>query len=120
MAWQKFEGSTSFTDTHDTIQGLAGNVTWFNEYEPIDEVRIAEVMLWLCKSMRLCCTIVGEYVMYRAGKLASHPNSLAHNIARLQTWSYEFALLSQEQPSPPFKLGAVEFEFHNGPCLVEW
>jgi len=33
--------------------------------------------------------IVGEYVVYRAGKLASRPNSLAHNIARPQTWSYE-------------------------------
>ena len=95
MAWQKFEGSTSFTDTHDTIQGLAGNVTWFNEYEPIDEVRIAEVMLWLCKSMRLCCTIVGEYVMYRAGKLASRTNLLAHNIARPQMLSYEIAKLLQ-------------------------
>jgi len=45
MAWQKFEGSTSFTDRHDTIQGIAGNVTWFNEYEPTGEDRIADVML---------------------------------------------------------------------------
>jgi len=87
MAWQNFEGSTSFTDIHDTIQGLAGNVTWFNEYEPRGEDRIAEVMLWLCHWMGLCCTIVGEYVMYRGGKLESRPNSLAHNIARPQTWS---------------------------------
>jgi len=66
---KKIEGSTSFTDTHDTIQGLAGNVNWFNEYEPRGEDRIAEVVLWLCHSMGLCCTIVGEYAMYRAGKL---------------------------------------------------
>jgi len=57
MAWQKFEGSTSFTDTHDTIQGLAGNVTGFNEYEPRGEDRIAEVNLWLCHSMGLCCKL---------------------------------------------------------------
>jgi len=69
MACLKFEGSTSFTDNNFTIQGLAGNVKWFNEYEPRGEDRIAKVMLWLCHSMGLCCTIVGEYAMYRAGKL---------------------------------------------------
>ena len=68
MAWQKFEGSTSFTDTHYTIHGLAGNVAWFNEYEPMGDDRIAEVMIWLCHSMGLCCSIVSEYAMYRAGK----------------------------------------------------
>ena len=75
MAWQKFEGSNSFTDTRDTIQGLVGNVTLFNEYEPRGEDRISKVMLWLCLSMRLCCTIFGEYAMYRAVNLASRPNS---------------------------------------------
>jgi len=68
MAWQKFEGSTSFTDSYDTIQGIAGNGMWFNEYQPSGEDRIAEVMLWLCHSMGLCRTIVGEYAMYREGK----------------------------------------------------
>ena len=34
MAWLKFEGSTSFTDRHDTVQDLLGNDTWFNQYEP--------------------------------------------------------------------------------------
>jgi len=81
MAWQNFEGSTCFTDSHGTIQGIAGNVTWFNEFVPSGEDRIAEVMLWLCHSMGLCCTIVDEYAMYRAGKLASHPDSLALYIA---------------------------------------
>ena len=100
MAWHKFEGSTSFTDSHDTIQGLAGNATWFIEYEPRGEDCIGEVMLWLCYSMGLCCTIVDEYAIYRAGKLASRPNSLALYIARPQTLSYEIAELLQEQPSP--------------------
>jgi len=110
MAWQKFGGSTSFTDAHDTIQGLAGNATWLNEYVPSGEDRIAEVMLWLCHSMELCCTIVGEYAMYRAGKLASRPDSLAPYIASPQTWSSEIAVLLQDQPSPTFALGGVEFE----------
>ena len=110
MAWQKFESSTSFTDTLDTIQGLAGNVTWFNEYESRGEDRIAEVMLWLCHSMWFCCLIVGEYAVYRAGKLASCPDSLALYIAMPQTWSTEIAVLLQEQPSPTFAFGGVEFE----------
>jgi len=84
MAWHKFEGSTKFTDSHDTIQGSAGNMTWFNEYEPRGEDRIAEVMLWLCHSMGLCCTIVGEYAKYRAGKLASRPHSPALYIVGLK------------------------------------
>ena len=77
MAWQKFEGHTSFADSHDTIEGILGNATWFNEYVPRGEDRIAEVMLRLCHSMGLCCSIVGEYAMYRAGKLTSRPDSLA-------------------------------------------
>ena len=105
MAPQNFGGSTSFTDAHDTVQGLQGNATWLNEYVPVEEDRIAEVMLWLCHSMGLCCTIVGEYAMYRAGKLASRPKSLALYIVRPQTWSPEIALLLQEQQTPQFTLG---------------
>ena len=65
-----FEGSTGFSDSHDTIQGIAGSGMWFNEYVPSGEDRFAEVMSWQCHSMGLCCTIVGEYAMYRAGRLA--------------------------------------------------
>jgi len=103
MAWQTFEGSTSFTDSHDTIQGTAGNVTWFNEYVPSGEDHIAEFLLWQCHSLGLCCTIVGEYALYRVGKLASRPDSLAlYNASPLQTWSSEIAVLLQEQPSLHF------------------
>ena len=52
----------------------------------------------------------GEYAMYRAGKLASRSNSLAVYIARPQTWPYEITDLLQEQPSPIFALGGMEFE----------
>ena len=78
---------------------------WFNEYVPSSEDRIAEVMLWLCHSMGLCCTIVAEYAMCKAGKLASRPDSLALDIASPQTRSPEFAVLLQEQPSTKFALG---------------
>jgi len=60
--------------------------------------------------MGLCCSIVGEYAMYRAGKLASRPDSLTLYIASPQTWSSEIAVLLQEQLSPTFALGGVEFE----------
>jgi len=60
--------------------------------------------------MGLCCTILGEYAMYRAGKLASRPHSLALYIARPQTWSYEIVDLLQEQTTPTFAMGDVEFE----------
>ena len=95
MASIKFEGTTSFTDSQDTVRGILGNATWFNEYEPRGEDPIAEVMLWLCHSMGLCCTIVGECAMYRAGKLASRTKSVALYIARPQTWSPEIAVLLQ-------------------------
>ena len=45
MAPQKFGGSTSFTDAHDTIQDLVGNATWLCEYVPVREDQITEVLL---------------------------------------------------------------------------
>jgi len=110
MWWLRFEGITGFTDSHDTVQVMLGNATWFNEFVPRGKDRIAEVMLWLCLSMGLCCTIVGDYAMCRAGKFASRHHSLALYIARTQMWSYEIAELLQEKPSPTIALGGVEFE----------
>jgi len=109
MAWLKFGGSTSFTDSHETTEVLLGNDTWFNQYEPRGEDRIAEVVLWLCHTMGLCCTVVGQYAMYRAGKLATRPKSMALYIARPQTWSPEFNMLMQETGTLQFELGGVEF-----------
>jgi len=110
MAWQMFGGSTSFTDAHDTIQGLAGKATWLNEFVPMGGDRIAEVMLWLCYSMGFYCTIMGKYAMYRAEILASRTDSIALYIACPQTWSSEIAVFLQDQPTPTFALGGVEFE----------
>jgi len=76
----------------------------------VGEDRIAEVLLWLCHSEGLCCTIVGEYAMYRAGKLASRPNSLTIYIASPQTRSREIDMLLQEQQSANFAWGGVGFE----------
>jgi len=60
--------------------------------------------------MWLCCSNVGEYDMYRAGNLASRPDSLSLYIARPQTWSSEITEQLQEQTTPTFALGGVEFE----------
>jgi len=110
MACQNFESSTTFSDSHNTIQGIAGNDLWFNEYVPSGEDRIAEVMLWLYHSMGLCCTIVCGYAMYRAGKLQSRPDSLALYIASPQMWSSDLAVLFQAKPSPTFAMGGVDIE----------
>jgi len=89
LAGQNFNGSTGFTDSHDTIQSKAGNVTWFNEFAPSGEERIAEVLLWACHSMELCCTIAGECAMERSGKLASRPVSIAiYSAYHPQKWSF--------------------------------
>jgi len=110
MAPQRFGGGTSLTDAHDTIKELAGNATWLCEYLPVGEDRIAEVLLWLCHSEGLCCTIAGEYAMYRAGKLASRPNTITLYIATPQTRSRETDMLLQEQQSENFAWGGVGFE----------
>jgi len=59
--------------------------------------------------MGICCTVVGEYAMYRAGKLASRPKSMALYILRPQTWYPEFDMIMQETGNPQFVLGGVEF-----------
>ena len=54
--------------------------------------------------------------MYRGGKLASHPQSIALYIAcPPQTWAEEFAVLLQEQTTPTFSLSSVAFVF-----VPEW
>jgi len=105
MAPQRFGGGTSLTDAHDTVKDLAGNATWLCEYFPVGEDRIAEALLWLFHSERLCCTIAGEYAMYRTGKLASRPNSITLYIATPKTWSHEIDMLLQEQQSENFAWG---------------
>ena len=88
---QMFDGSTGFTDAHDNIQTKDGNVTWLNEFAPSvesSEKRIAEFLLWAFHTLGLCCTIAGEYAMYRSGKLISRLNSIFIFIAsHPQKWS---------------------------------
>jgi len=81
LTGQHFDGNNGFTETRDNIQSKAGNITSFNEFAPSGEERIAKVLLWAFHTMGLCCTITDEYAMYRGGKLASRPDSIALYIA---------------------------------------
>ena len=52
-----FEWSHILTDTHDAVQSVAGNATWFNEFIPFVEgcrKSFAEVLLLLCYILGLC------------------------------------------------------------------
>ena len=65
LAGQNFDGNTGFNDSHDTIQSKVGNVTWFKDFAPSGEERIAEFRLFAFYLMGLCCTTACEYAMYR-------------------------------------------------------
>ena len=111
----KFSGTSSLTDTHDSIQGRAGNVTWVSEFNPVvkdSRKLIAEALLWLCFSFELCCAIVGDYAMYIAGKLASPSNFLTIYVAPPpQKSSNEIAILLQKQRTSAFSYGTVDLLF---------
>ena len=80
QAGKCFDGATTFTEIHDSVQATAGNATWVSEFLPVVEVpkkNIAEALLWLFYKLGLSCTIVGEFAMYIGGKLASHPDLIA-------------------------------------------
>ena len=53
-----FKASANATDAHATLQTVAGNATWLNEFTPGIEgfdKRIADVPLRLFHSSGLCC-----------------------------------------------------------------
>jgi hypothetical protein len=112
---KKFSGSSSLTDTHDYIQGRAGNATWVNEFNPVvkdNRKLIADVLLWLCFNFELCCAIVGDYAMYIAGRLASPPNFLTIYIASTpQKLSDEIAILLQKQRNSAFSYSSLDLIF---------
>ena len=109
LTGQHFDGNNGFTETRDNIQSKAGNITSFNEFAPSGEERIAKVLLWAFHTMGLCCTIAGEYAVYRGGKLASRPDSIAIYIAcHPQMWSSDIDVLWQEQLTPAFSMDSVE------------
>jgi hypothetical protein len=66
-----FDGLTTHTDAHDSVQTLAGNATWVSNFSPFvkgPEEIVAEVLLWLFYWLELCCAIVGAFAMYIGSK----------------------------------------------------
>jgi len=73
QAGKCFDGLTTLTDAHDSVQTLAGNATWVNQFSPVvkgPEKYVAEVLLWLFYRLGLCCGIVGRFAMYIGGKVS--------------------------------------------------
>jgi hypothetical protein len=110
---QYFDGACTIVDAHEALQAAAGNATWLNEFFPVVEgpkKRIAEVPLWLFYSLGLCCTIVGEFAMYRGGKLTSHPDLITIYIAyHPQKLCPEISALLQNSPIPAFSFDKLEY-----------
>ena len=72
----EFEWSHILIDTHDAVQSVGGNATWFNDFIPFVEgctKRFAKVLLWLSHILGLCFAVVCEFAMYIRGRLASPP-----------------------------------------------
>jgi hypothetical protein len=101
-----FNGTTTLTDTHDSLQTKAGNATWFNKFISVvqgPKRHIAEVMPWLFHQLGLCCVIVGEFALYVGGKLASHSDLITIYMAyHPQMLSSEITVLLQIEHAAVF------------------
>ena len=61
---EHFNGSANTTDAHNTLQTVAGNATWLNEFTPcidVSQKRIADVLVRLFHSLELCCATACEF-----------------------------------------------------------
>jgi hypothetical protein len=71
---KSFDGSNSFTDSHDTLQTDVSNALWLNEYSrPVQWYGISEIRLLLLALFRFdnCCHISGSFAAYTARVLRS-------------------------------------------------
>ena len=115
QAGKCFDGLTTLTDAHDSVQTLAGNATWLNQFSPVvkgREKNVAEVLLWLFYRLGLCCGIVGRFAMYIGGKVTSHPNLITIYMAyQPQNLTSEISVLLQITNTPAFSLESLDFVF---------
>jgi len=97
------------------VQSRAHNATRFNEFIPVVEgctKRFAEVLLWLCHILGLCCAVVGQFAIYICGRLTSPPYLLTIYVAYpTQKLSPEIRVLQQIQNTPVFYFGFFNFLF---------
>ena len=105
-----FEWSHILTDTHDAVQSVAGNATWFNEFIPFVEgcrKRFAEVLLLLCHILGLVLCSCGS-------------------VCHLHRWQTRVTTISanyihgipHSKLSPEILLLAVTFVYFKGVLLV--
>jgi hypothetical protein len=107
---------TTLTDAHDSLQTVAGKVTWVSQYSPIvkgPEKYVVEALLWLFYRLGLCCEIVGQFAMYIGGKVTSQPNLItiytAYHPQKLTL--PEIAVLLQITYTPAFSIERLDFVF---------
>ena len=114
QAGKCFDGLTTLTHAHDSVQFLAGNATWVNQFSPVVKgpEKYVEVLLWLFYRLRLCCGIVGQCAMYIGSKVTSHPNLITiHTAYHPQKLSSKIAVLLQISHTPAFSLASLDFVF---------
>ena len=114
QAGKCFDGLTTLTHAHDSVQFLAGNATWVNQFSPVVKgpEKYVEVLLWLFYRLRLCCGIVGQCAMYIGSKVTSHPNLITiYTAYHPQKLSSKIAVLLQISHTPAFSLASLDFVF---------
>jgi hypothetical protein len=115
QAGKCFDGLTTLTDIHDSVQTIAANATWVSEFSPVvkgPEKYVAEVLLWLCYRLGMYCEIVGHFAMYMVGKVTSHPNLITiYTTYHPQKLSSEIAVLLQITNTHAFSLESLHFLF---------
>ena len=103
-----FDGATTLTEIHDSVQAIVGNATWVSQLSPVvtgPEIYIAEALLYLFYKLGLCCAIVSEFAMYIGGKPASYPELIIiYTAYHPQNLSPEIAFLVQITHTPAFRL----------------
>jgi hypothetical protein len=109
----RFDGATSLTDIHDSMQTEAGNATWAIELLPVVETperKIAEVILWSFHKLDLCCCIVGEFAMYIAGRTPTHSGCITIYIGyHPAELTPDSSILFQITRAPAFSLNSLDF-----------
>ena len=71
---KKLHGSTSFVDKHTTLRTVAGNSSWFTEFNPVrfPAIRIFHQILFLFHTHDFCCFLKGSFVAFTAGIINSY------------------------------------------------
>ena len=69
-----FDGSTTLLETNRRLRSLAGNISWFTEFQPIPclERDIFELLLLRLFQLNICCHLSGSFATCNAGVFHSY------------------------------------------------